>query len=102
MKTHHLLVSCPAILILDFLNALLLQVIFQSKIVGHREAEYSRLKNEREERINQHVTMRKRDREIKRKLLFYLKSEEERLTKLQEEEEARKREGTVVNMSRKT
>ncbi|KAM0934722.1 putative proteasome component (PCI) domain, eukaryotic translation initiation factor 3 subunit A [Dioscorea sansibarensis] len=68
------------------------KIIFQNKIVSRREAEYSRLKKEREERINQLVAMKKREREIKRKLLFYLKSEEERLTKLQEEEEARKHE----------
>lgn len=37
--------------------------------------------------------MRRREREIKRKLLYYLKSEEERLTREREEEEARKREG---------
>ncbi|KAG1365293.1 putative Eukaryotic translation initiation factor 3 subunit A [Cocos nucifera] len=68
------------------------KAIFQDRIVSRREAEYSRLKKEREDRINQLAAMRKREREIKRKLLFYIKSEEERLTKLQEEEEARKRE----------
>ncbi|KAG6476185.1 hypothetical protein ZIOFF_065421 [Zingiber officinale] len=66
--------------------------IFQQKIVIRREAEYNQLKKEREDKINQIVTMRKREREIKRKLLYYLKSEEERLTRQQEEEEARKRE----------
>ncbi|KAG1365341.1 Eukaryotic translation initiation factor 3 subunit A [Cocos nucifera] len=68
------------------------KAIFQDRIVSHREAEYNRLKREREDRMNQLVAMRKREGEIKRKLLFYIKSEEERLTKLQEEEEARKRE----------
>ncbi|XP_010931804.1 eukaryotic translation initiation factor 3 subunit A [Elaeis guineensis] len=68
------------------------KAIFQDRIVSHREAEYNRLKKEREDRINQLVAMSKREREIKRKLLFYIKSEEERLTKLREEEEARKRE----------
>nr|XP_029120494.1 eukaryotic translation initiation factor 3 subunit A isoform X2 [Elaeis guineensis] len=68
------------------------KAIFQDRIVSHREEEYNRLKKEREDRINQLAAMRKREREIKRKLLFYIKSEEERLTKLREEEEARKRE----------
>nr|AIZ68197.1 eukaryotic translation initiation factor 3 subunit A-like protein [Albuca bracteata] len=68
------------------------KIIFQERIVSHREAEYSRLKKEREDRINQVVASRKREREIRRKLYFYLKSEEERLIKQREEEEARKRE----------
>ena len=58
-----------------------------------REAEYNRLKKEREDKINQLVAMRKCEREFKRKLLFYLKSEEVQLTRLREEEEARKHEG---------
>ncbi|KAG6521844.1 hypothetical protein ZIOFF_018977 [Zingiber officinale] len=66
--------------------------IFQHKVVIRREAEHNQLKKERDDKINQIVTMRKRDREIKRKLLYYLKSEEDRLTRQQEEEEARKRE----------
>ena len=73
--------------------SLCLQVIFQQKIVDHRELEYNRLKKEKEDRINQIVAARKHEREMKRKMLFYLKSEEERLTRLREEEEARKREG---------
>ncbi|XP_038988164.1 eukaryotic translation initiation factor 3 subunit A-like [Phoenix dactylifera] len=68
------------------------KAIFRDRIVSCREAEYNRLRKEGEDRINQLVAMRKREKEIKRKLLFYIKSEEERLTKLQEEEEARKRE----------
>ncbi|KAJ0968622.1 hypothetical protein J5N97_025539 [Dioscorea zingiberensis] len=68
------------------------KIIFQNKIVSRREVEYNRMNKEKEERINQLVAMRKREREIKRKLLYYLKSEEERLTKVREEEEARKRE----------
>ncbi|CAA6658654.1 unnamed protein product [Spirodela intermedia] len=68
------------------------KVVFQEKIVSHREAEYSRLKKERDERIRQLVAERRRERETKRKLIFFLKSEEERLTRLREEEEARKQE----------
>ncbi|KAG6518945.1 hypothetical protein ZIOFF_022431 [Zingiber officinale] len=66
--------------------------IFQHKVVIRRETEHNQLKKERDDKINQIVTMRKRDREIKRKLLYYLKSEEDRMTRQQEEEEARKRE----------
>ncbi|URE22562.1 hypothetical protein MUK42_17725 [Musa troglodytarum] len=49
-------------------------------------------KKEREDKINQLVAMRKREREFKRKLFFYLKYEEEQLTRLREEVEARKHE----------
>ncbi|KAK8941301.1 Eukaryotic translation initiation factor 3 subunit A [Platanthera zijinensis] len=66
------------------------KVILQKKIESRRDSEYKRLNKEREEWLNQQLSMRKRDREIKRKLLFYIKSEEERLAKLREEEEARK------------
>ncbi|KAI0495813.1 hypothetical protein KFK09_022118 [Dendrobium nobile] len=68
------------------------KVIFQRRIEGRREAEYTRLKEEREYRINQQKAMRERDVEMKRKLLYYIKTEEERLSKIQAEEEARKRE----------
>ncbi|PKA45951.1 Eukaryotic translation initiation factor 3 subunit A [Apostasia shenzhenica] len=69
-----------------------LQVIFQKRIEDRRDSEYRRLKKESEDRINQQISMKKHEREIKRKLLFFIKTEEERLTKLQEEEEARKHE----------
>ncbi|URE02683.1 hypothetical protein MUK42_19217 [Musa troglodytarum] len=68
------------------------KVIFQQRIVNCRETEYNRLKKEREDTINQLIALRKHERETKRKMLFYLKSEEERLTRLREEEEARKHE----------
>lgn len=81
----------------------LLQIQFQNKVVKHREAEYERLRKERHERIEQILQARKEERESKRKMLFYLSVEEERLKKLQEEEEARKREGTfptkLLNLS---
>ncbi|KAK1326232.1 Eukaryotic translation initiation factor 3 subunit A [Acorus calamus] len=66
--------------------------IFQNGIVQRREAEFRRLNEEREARINEVITARKQDRLKRRKLLFYLRSEEERLTRLREEEELRKRE----------
>ncbi|XP_043689325.1 eukaryotic translation initiation factor 3 subunit A-like [Telopea speciosissima] len=64
--------------------------IFQERIVHHREAEFNKLKREREEQIRQLLQSKKQEREAKRKLIFYLKSEEERLKKLEEEEAARK------------
>ncbi|CAH9069447.1 unnamed protein product [Cuscuta europaea] len=67
---------------------------FQARVVSHREAEHSRMRREREERINQIIQARKQEREAKRKMIFFLKSEEERLNKLREEEEARKCEET--------
>ncbi|XP_077214480.1 eukaryotic translation initiation factor 3 subunit A-like [Tasmannia lanceolata] len=66
--------------------------VFQNKIVSRREAEFNRLEKEREDRISHLMETRRREMEIKRKMVFYLKAEEERLTKLQEEEEARKHE----------
>lgn len=67
--------------------------------MSSRQAEYDRLRVERDERINQILQSRKEEREIKRKMLFYLNVEEERLKKLHEEEEARKREGTVFDLT---
>ncbi|XP_010259909.1 PREDICTED: eukaryotic translation initiation factor 3 subunit A [Nelumbo nucifera] len=66
--------------------------IFQDRIVSRREAEFKRLRQEREEKIKKLLQARKQERETKRKLLHFLKLEEERLNKLREEEEIRKRE----------
>lgn len=69
-------------------------MLFQETVVSRREAEFRRLKAEREERLSQIIQSRREERERARKMIFYVKSEEERLNKLREEEEARKREGT--------
>lgn len=69
------------------------QEIYQERVVSHRQAEFNRLKHEREERISRILQSRRQEREKIRKLKFYLKLEEERQQKLREEEEARKREG---------
>ncbi|CAO2832065.1 unnamed protein product [Amaranthus hypochondriacus] len=66
--------------------------IFQEKIVNRRQAELERLRQEREEHIRAILLERRQERETKRKMLFFLKAEEERLNKLREEEEIRKRE----------
>ncbi|PIN18403.1 Translation initiation factor 3, subunit a (eIF-3a) [Handroanthus impetiginosus] len=66
--------------------------IFQDRVLSRRRAEYDRLKEEREERINQIIQSRKQEREAKRKMIYFLRSEEERQKKLREEEEARKHE----------
>ncbi|GMH18914.1 hypothetical protein Nepgr_020755 [Nepenthes gracilis] len=66
--------------------------IFQERVLGCRHAEYDRLRHEREEQIDQILQARRQEREAKRKIIFFLRSEEERLSKQQEEEEARKRE----------
>ncbi|OIS97941.1 PREDICTED: eukaryotic translation initiation factor 3 subunit A-like [Nicotiana attenuata] len=66
--------------------------IFQERAVSSREAEFNRLKHERQERINQIIQSRKQDRETRRKLIFFLRSQEAQQKRLQEEEEARKRE----------
>ncbi|KAL7102540.1 hypothetical protein ACP275_08G126300 [Erythranthe tilingii] len=64
--------------------------IFQERVLSHRRAEYDRLREEREERINQIVESRRQERETKRKMIFYLRSEEEKQKKKHQEEEARK------------
>ena len=61
-----------------------------------REAEFGRLKKERDERINQLISSRKRERETVRKLMYYLNLEEQRIERQREEEEARKREGMSI------
>lgn len=66
--------------------------ILQERVVSSRQAEFNRLKQERQERISQIIQSRKQEREARRKMLFFLRSEEERQKRLQEEEEARKRE----------
>ncbi|XP_010541009.1 PREDICTED: eukaryotic translation initiation factor 3 subunit A isoform X2 [Tarenaya hassleriana] len=66
--------------------------VFQERVIKRRQAEFDRLRAEKEERINQIIQARKQERDIKRKQIFYLTCEEERITKLREEEESRKRE----------
>lgn len=66
--------------------------IFQERVMNRRQAEFNRMRMEREERMKQILNSRRQERDAKRKMMFYLRSEEERLKKLQEEEEARKRE----------
>lgn len=73
-----------------------MQRILQERVVSSRQAEFNRLKQERQERISQIIQSRKQEREARRKMLFFLRSEEERQKRLQEEEEARKREGTSL------
>ncbi|KZV27698.1 eukaryotic translation initiation factor 3 subunit A-like, partial [Dorcoceras hygrometricum] len=64
--------------------------ILQEKVFSQRRAEYKRLKEEKEEGINQIIRSRKQEREAKRKMIYYLRSEEEKPKRLQDEEEARK------------
>ena len=64
--------------------------------MNHRQAEYNRLKAETEERVNQILQQRRQEREYQRKMIFFLRAEEERLRKLHEEEEARKRDGIFL------
>ncbi|KAG4928218.1 hypothetical protein JHK82_053903 [Glycine max] len=66
--------------------------VYQARVVSHRQAEFNRLRREREERISRILQSRRQEREKMRKLKYYLKLEEERQQKLREAEEARKRE----------
>ncbi|GKC04899.1 valine N-monooxygenase 1-like protein, partial [Tanacetum coccineum] len=69
-----------------------MQTRFQETVLSRRQAEYERMRAEREERLSQVLQAQRDEREIKRKMLYYLRTEEERLNKLREEE-AHKREG---------
>ncbi|VAI12883.1 unnamed protein product [Triticum turgidum subsp. durum] len=62
---------------------------FQERVVQRREAEFLSLTKEREERISQLVSSRRRERETARKLTYYLKMEEQRIQRAREEEEQR-------------
>ncbi|KAJ8533950.1 hypothetical protein K7X08_007274 [Anisodus acutangulus] len=68
------------------------KIIFQERVVSRREAEFNSLKQERQERINQIIQTRKQDRDTRRKLIYFLRTQEEQQKRLQEEEAARKRE----------
>nr|GEU88848.1 eukaryotic translation initiation factor 3 subunit A-like [Tanacetum cinerariifolium] len=65
---------------------------FQERVLSRRQVEYERMRAERDERLSQVLQARRDEREIKRKMLYYLRTEEERLNKLREEEETHKRE----------
>lgn len=77
------------------------QKIFQEKVMSRRQSEFERLRQEREEHIQQIRQARRQEREAKRKMIFYLRSEEERLNRLREEEESRKREGMKIPSANK-
>ncbi|RZC89102.1 hypothetical protein C5167_030798 [Papaver somniferum] len=64
--------------------------ILQARIVSRRQSEFDRLQRERDERIAQLLQDHREIRDKQRKLIFYLRSEEERQKKLAEEEALRK------------
>ncbi|KAG5244746.1 eukaryotic translation initiation factor [Salix suchowensis] len=70
------------------------KIIFEERVQSRREAEFNQRRAEREERINQIIQVRKQEREALRKKIFFVRSEEEILKRLREEEEARKLEET--------
>lgn len=61
--------------------------------MSRREGEFARLQRLREERLAEEREIRRQERDIRRKKEHFKRQEEQRLLKLQEEEEARKREG---------
>ncbi|XP_010436423.1 PREDICTED: eukaryotic translation initiation factor 3 subunit A-like [Camelina sativa] len=68
--------------------------IFQERVIGLRQYEFERLRKEQDEGIVQMIRARKQETDNKKKQIHHLKSEEERIKKLQEKEEARQREET--------
>lgn len=94
-----LLISCFVLIVMQLKSKILyFQEIFQNRVIRLREAEFERQKSLKEE----HLQARKQERDVKRKRIYYSKCEEERIRKLQEEEEARKQRGkqtfVVMNM----
>lgn len=71
-------------------------MIFQERVMSCRQAEFDRRRADREEQISQMIQARKQEIEALRKKIFYVRTEEERLRKLHEEEEAHKREGKFL------
>lgn len=76
----------------------MLQVIFQDRVLRHRQSEYDRLRAQREEQIRLELQTRKQQREIKRKKIYFLMEEEKRCQRILEEEEARKHEGMWISI----
>lgn len=74
------------------------QRVFKDKVISRRQAEYEQLRKEREEGITQILKAKKQERETRRKIIFYLRSEEEKADRIREEEEGRKREGFVSSI----
>uniref|UniRef100_A0A7N0TGA0 Eukaryotic translation initiation factor 3 subunit A n=1 Tax=Kalanchoe fedtschenkoi TaxID=63787 RepID=A0A7N0TGA0_KALFE len=66
--------------------------IFQERVLSRRQSEYNRMRAEAREQMEQLKKAHKEAREAKRKLLYYLRREEERQRRAREEEEIRKRE----------
>lgn len=69
--------------------------MFQGQVVSRRQGEFEKLLREREERLAEMRLSRHLDCERRRKMEYYRQQEEARLLKIKEEEEARKREGTL-------
>lgn len=74
----------------------MLQNILQARIVSCRQSEFDRLQRERDERIAQLLQDHREIREKQRRLIFNLRSEEERQKKLEEDEALRKQQGTIL------
>ncbi|GER56979.1 eukaryotic translation initiation factor 3subunit A [Striga asiatica] len=66
--------------------------IFQERVLNLRKSKYESLKADREKMVASIIQTRKEEREANRKLIYFLRCEEERQKRLHEEEEARKRE----------
>ncbi|PKI76163.1 hypothetical protein CRG98_003524, partial [Punica granatum] len=66
------------------------KVIFQERVMKRRQAEYDRLRTQREEQIRQELQARKQEREILRKRKFFLIEEQKRCEREAREAEARR------------
>ena len=96
LEDHHRFVNLAKTLTTVLPSFFLFQNAFQERIVQRRESEFSSIRKERDERINQLISSRKRERETVRKLMYYLNLEEQRIQRQREEDEAKKREGKCI------
>ncbi|KAL6564794.1 Eukaryotic translation initiation factor 3 subunit A [Orobanche minor] len=66
------------------------KLIFQDSVLNRRRARYGGLMQEKELMLSNIIQSRKKEREAKRKMIYFLRTEEERQKRLHKEEEARK------------
>ncbi|KAL6516333.1 Eukaryotic translation initiation factor 3 subunit A [Orobanche gracilis] len=66
------------------------KLIFQDIVLNRRRARYGGLMQARELMLSNIIQSRKKEREAKRKMIYFLKTEEEKQKRLHKEEEARK------------
>lgn len=63
-------------------SAFIPQMVFEQSVMHRRQDKFDRRREKREEQINQIIQARRQEREAKRKKIFLVRSEQERLKKV--------------------